>query len=130
MLKVIKTFEFCAGHFLPGYPGICKKNHGHNFKLEVGVCCKQLDELGMILDFSILKTMVNEVVIDKLDHEWLNGVEGLEQPTCENMVLWIVDLLEQKIDKSKIKGILSPILDLCLVRLWETSTSYCEWSTD
>ena len=66
----IKT-HFSGGHHLRDYPGSCEVPHGHNWKVKVTVRAKQLDNLGMGIDFKTLKLHVNKV-IDELDHCNLN----------------------------------------------------------
>ena len=66
----IKT-HFSGGHHLREYPGNCEKPHGHNWKVKVTVRVSELDELGMGMDFKVLKQQVNALV-DELDHCDLN----------------------------------------------------------
>lgn len=119
MLSITKLFEFEAAHFLPGYQGKCKNLHGHSYKLEVEISIKDKSFLKnfMIIDFSNFKDIVNNVVIDILDHSNLNEI--LSDPTAEKIVGWIVDSLSPIFNDKRIK--------LTRVRLWETSTSYVEW---
>jgi 6-pyruvoyltetrahydropterin/6-carboxytetrahydropterin synthase len=117
MLIITKRFEFCYGHRLPSHDGKCANQHGHNGILEIeiyGVPEKEGPKAGMIMDFGDLKKIVNEQVIEKLDHQYLNDLISFI-PTAENLVTWI-------------KNILFPFLPgLRRIRLYETSTSYCEW---
>lgn len=121
-----KVFEFEAAHNLPNYNGICKQLHGHRWKLEVSVihCSSfhngiELDEQQMIMDFSDLKQIVNKLIINRLDHSYINGVlNSSEQPTAEVMVEWIANQL---------KVALPEHIELYWLKLWETSTSYIEW---
>jgi 6-pyruvoyltetrahydropterin/6-carboxytetrahydropterin synthase len=119
MLTVTKRFEFEAAHRLPEYDGKCSRVHGHRFQLEIEVSGRVIDEgpkRGMILDFGDLKRIVQERVVEKLDHQYLNDLSDLSfVPTAENLVMWIVGELRYV------------LLGLFRVRLWETSTSYCEW---
>ncbi|MCG2745387.1 MAG: 6-carboxytetrahydropterin synthase, partial [Desulfobacteraceae bacterium] len=66
----IKT-HFAGAHHLREYPGNCEQPHGHNWKVQVTVRATELDELGMGIDFKVLKQKVNAVV-DELDHRDLN----------------------------------------------------------
>jgi 6-pyruvoyltetrahydropterin/6-carboxytetrahydropterin synthase len=116
MLTVTKLFEFEAGHHLPNYNGDCHKQHGHTFKLEVTISSNTMDNFtGMIIDFKDLKSIVQENVISFLDHSYLNDV--IDNPTSENIVLWIIQKLVDKMDHFILEK----------VRLYETSSSYCEW---
>ncbi len=121
MLSITKRFEFEAAHRLPEYDGRCNRVHGHRFQLEIEVWGPVVNEgpkRGMILDFGDLKRVVQERVVEKLDHQYLNDLSDLFSftPTAENLVMWIVEELRYV------------LLGLSRVRLWETSTSYCEWN--
>lgn len=123
-ITVTKMFEFEAAHWLPGYDGPCGKVHGHTYKLEISITGK-IGTKGMVVDFKFLKSIVEKHVIDKLDHTTINtmGTSAgdvhvlLKIPTAENMVLWIREQL-----LFYFSGMLTKI------RLYETSTSYVEWS--
>ena len=127
MICIAKIFKFSAGHWLPYHQGLCKGFHGHNFVLEIemkgdpkpyievnGVV---IEETGMIMDFGNLKRLVNEAIIEKLDHKTLNDV--FMNPTAENLVVWIRRQLRILLDKND--------MALNRIRLWETDTSYAEW---
>lgn len=115
-MKIIKTFLFDAAHNLPGYKGKCKELHGHTYKLEVGVEGKINKKTGMVFDFAELSKIVKEEVVEVYDHKYLN--DFFSNPTAEIMVEVIFKSL-----KKLIPGI-------CLVRLWETPTSYAELTTE
>jgi len=119
MLSVTKKFDFAYAHKLLGYDGKCKNLHGHTGHLEVELISTETTEKlcnynGMIIDFGDLKRLVNETVIDKLDHHYLN--DFIEIPTAENMVEWVVAELHNVFGYS-----------LQRVRIYETPTSYAEW---
>lgn len=124
-LTIIKHFEFEAAHRLPNYQGPCNQVHGHSYKLEIGVSGPVGLDSGMIMDFKALKDLVKDWIIDRLDHFYLNDVRVYDFPghcpTAENMVLWMVNTLTGRLK------VIDPSLELGLVRLWETSGSYCEW---
>lgn len=119
-LTVVKEFAFDAAHYLPGYPGLCQNLHGHRFVLKIGVSGEVNPISGMVCDFNKLKTIVQENIISRLDHQCLNEINirkfPSSLPTAELMVQWIVELFQMKE---------APMLEL--VQLWETPTSYCEW---
>ncbi len=123
-IMVVKQFSFDAAHHLPNHPGKCKNVHGHRWMLDVGVKSTSgyLNDAGMVIDFGDLKKIVNEHIIDKLDHQLINEVDAEcfpnECPTAEYMIGWIVFTLTDKLPKN---------CELALVRLWETPTSYAEW---
>ena len=120
MLSVTKRFEFEAAHHLPDYDGICQNLHGHSYKLEVEVGLQSfqgLSKTGIIIDFKLLKEIVNEKVISVYDHEDLN--EHFDNPTAENMVVWISHILWHEFKNHNI--------ELIKVNLYETSNSYVTW---
>ena len=122
MILVTKIFGFEACHHLPNYDGKCKNPHGHSYKLEVTVFGdinkeKGHPKEGMLIDFSVLKSIVNEKVVNRYDHQDLN--QFFEIPTAELMV--------EKIAYDLIPALpLGVYLKSC--KLWETSTSYAEWN--
>ena len=63
--------DFSSAHQLRGYRGKCENLHGHNWKVKVTVRVRELDKLGMGVDFKTLKQQVN-IVVDELDHRDLN----------------------------------------------------------
>jgi 6-pyruvoyltetrahydropterin/6-carboxytetrahydropterin synthase len=75
---------FCAAHLLRGYQGVCSKLHGHNWKVETRVACRELDSLGMGMDFHELKSLIAEATAE-LDHATLNEHEAFREanPTAE-----------------------------------------------
>ncbi len=90
----IKT-HFAGAHHLRDYPGDCEKPHGHNWKVRVTVKATELDELGMGIDFKVLKKHVNEV-IDTLDHRDLNEHPAFQDhnPSSEYIAVYIFDNLK------------------------------------
>jgi len=118
-MKITKIFTFEAAHHLPNYEGICANIHGHHYVLEVTIDGPVDYPKGMVMDFGELKDIVNEYVIDELDHTDLNTV--LDNPTAECLVQWIEDKLKKPLQNGANK--------LYSIRLWETPTSYATWGT-
>lgn len=117
---VTKIFEFEAGHHLPHYDGACHNVHGHSYKLEVtvGGSLKEVGpKQGMIMDFKDLKQLVEDKVISKYDHSDLN--KFFSNPTAEIIVSKIASDILAELPKD---------VYLFSCKLWETSTSYAEWS--
>jgi 6-pyruvoyltetrahydropterin/6-carboxytetrahydropterin synthase len=83
---LLKKFEFDAAHNLINYHGKCEKLHGHTYKLVVKLE-GQPDDEGMIYDFTELKKIVNDKIISKFDHAYLNDI--IKQPTAENIAIYV-----------------------------------------
>jgi 6-pyruvoyltetrahydropterin/6-carboxytetrahydropterin synthase len=95
MLAEIATeYEFCAAHYLPFVPEHhkCRRLHGHNYKLRV-IVSGEVNEQGMVLDFFDVDAVVKPLLDGLVDHRCLNDVEGLENPTAENIAAWFVERL-------------------------------------
>lgn len=103
-------FRFSASHLLPHYDGPCKRLHGHNYLVQVTLAGRPQPKDGMIRDFDEVKRTVWAEVLSKLDHHHLNDI--VENPTAENLVLWVWERL-------------APMLPgLKELKIWETE-EYC-----
>lgn len=114
--KLTKSFVFDACHYLPYHDRKCKFLHGHTYHMDITVKNKVLQETGMVMDFGELKKIVQEEVLDKFDHGFLN--EYIDYPTCEIMISWIWQVLSKRL-----KGIDS-------IKVWETDGSCCELTSE
>jgi 6-pyruvoyltetrahydropterin/6-carboxytetrahydropterin synthase len=141
-IRITKEFSFETGHALYGYDGKCKNVHGHSYKLSVTVIGVPISDksnvkFGMVIDFSDLKKIVKEEIVDHFDHatvfnETTPHIELANelisrghhvilvdyQPTSENMV---VDFAQ------KIKNRLPISVTLHSLKLQETDTSFAQW---
>jgi 6-pyruvoyltetrahydropterin/6-carboxytetrahydropterin synthase len=99
-IEILKRFDFEAAHNLPKYHGKCQNLHGHSYELIVGIK-SQTDQSGISVDTTKIKQIVNEKIIDRLDHSHLNRL--LENPTMENIVMWIFNQLKTDLPISSIK---------------------------
>ncbi len=142
VIRLTKEFSFEAAHSLEGYDGLCREIHGHSYRLFVTVKGEperntESPKLGMVMDFGILKRIVNEQIVERLDHAFImrNTPEAQEvnevlsfrfskivltdyQPTCENM---LADFAERLLEA------LPDDIELYSLKLHETATSYAEW---
>ena len=95
-MRVRRSFDFEAAHFLPHHPGKCRDLHGHSYDLIVTVDRPVDPESGLAIDFSELKQVVRREVIDRVDHKSLNDL--LDNPTAERIAVWIWDRLAGPLD--------------------------------
>lgn len=116
-VRLSKTFHFEAAHDLPTFPKDhkCRRLHGHSFRFEVVVAGEVEPAKGYLIDYGDIKRLA-EPIVARLDHRYLNEIEGLANPTSENIAKWIWDHLEPSL----------PMLKSIIVH--ETCTSACEFS--
>lgn len=141
-IRITKQFSFETGHALYGYDGKCKNVHGHSYRLDVTVIGSPITDssnvkYGMVIDFSDLKKIAKEEIVDVFDHATVfnKNTPHVElarelksrghnvllvdyQPTSEMMV---IDFAE------KIKRRLPENIKLHSLKLQETATSFAEW---
>lgn len=88
--EIVKSFRFEAAHHLPSFPEghPYRRLHGHSFRVEIALRAAPSGPHGWIVDFAEVEAALGEVRA-RLDHGFLNDVEGLEQPTLENIALYI-----------------------------------------
>ena len=106
-MRLDVEFYFAAAHRLPRYEGPCFRLHGHNYKFFIGLEGEVDPATGMIIDFDDLSKAVNERVIKKLDHHFLNDLIPLS--TAENISVWIWEQLAPHLP------------GLCQIELFETT---------
>lgn len=114
-VEITRDFKFDSAHNLLNYDGKCKNLHGHTYFLSVSIKKRINKETGMVMDFSILNKMVNEHIIEEFDHNYINDVMK-ENPTAENMLIWIWERLEKI---ALLKGISK-------IKIWESPESSAE----
>lgn len=113
-MEIFKEFTFEAAHRLPYVPAghKCARLHGHSYRVEIHVRGPIDPTLGWIVDFADLRNAFDPLRA-RLDHYYLNEIEGLENPTSERLARWIWDRLKPSL----------PLLLKVVVR--ETCTSGC-----
>ena len=131
MFEVRVEAEFAAAHFLRDYNGKCENLHGHNYKIYAHVKGFELNEGGMLFDFSKLKNALR-YVCKKLDHTNLNDFDIFQQnPSAERIAMFIYDSLinelkKEGLDLSYSANKTSPTL--FAVDVFETATSRARYS--
>lgn len=116
MYEVAIRKRFAAAHQLRGYGGKCENLHGHNWIVEVGVEGASLDDVGLLLDFNILKGHVDDV-LEELDHKYLNDHDWFKtrNPSSENLARYLHEQISARIN--------SPGLAVTFLRVWESEDS-------
>lgn len=141
-IRITKQFSFETGHALHGYDGKCKNIHGHSYRLDVTVIGKPVaDEsnpkCGMVIDFSDLKKIAKDEIVDVFDHATVfnKNTPHLElatllserdhdvilvdyQPTTEMMVIDFAEKISKRLPEN---------ISLFSIKLQETESSFAEW---
>ena len=141
-IRLTKEFSFESAHALEGYDGKCRHIHGHSYRLYVTIIGEPISDsvnpkYGMVMDFGELKRLVNEEIVDRMDHalvmrctdsaDEVNMVlsEGFGnvvlvdyQPTCENMLVDFAERISRRLPAG---------VALHSLKMHETATSYAEW---
>jgi 6-pyruvoyltetrahydropterin/6-carboxytetrahydropterin synthase len=132
MYLVTKRIDFCYGHRLRDYDGVCKHPHGHNAIVEIDVRTDRLDRRNMVADFSDIKRIVKGWIDRELDHKMIlreddplvKPLEALGEPIYKLESNPTVERIAKLIfDKSREQG-----LDVLTVRVWETPTSFAAYA--
>lgn len=118
-MEIFKSFTFEAAHRLPNVPTghKCARLHGHSYQVTVFVTGQPDKESGWVIDFGDIKAACKPIR-EALDHRYLNDIEGLENPTSENIAHWIWQRLK------------SGLPQLAKVEIRETCTSGCIYTGD
>ncbi len=120
-LKVVT--DFASAHTLRDYPGACSRMHGHNWKVELEAVATQLDDVGMGVDFKVMKQAARDVG-SKLDHQYLNELEPFKNinPTAENIAAYMYKEISARINSDTIK--------VTALTLWETERACVRYSEE
>lgn len=119
MVLITKEFTFDAAHHLHAYNGKCHELHGHTYRLQVSVRARP-NAIGLGLDFGVIKQIVQEHVVQKLDHHYLNRVLPPMNTTAENMIVWMYEQIDAALTAQENVAQLERLI------LWETPTSSVE----
>lgn len=121
---VSKEFTFDAAHHLHAYEGKCKNLHGHTYTVVFGISGYP-DEIGLVIDFGDIKQIWKEHIEIYLDHRYLNEMLPAMNTTAENMVVWLFEQMEQRLQSEAYRDRYNGAR-VEFVRLFETPTSYAE----
>ncbi|MGB5301780.1 MAG: 6-carboxytetrahydropterin synthase QueD [Gemmatimonadota bacterium] len=118
-MEIWKEFSFDAAHLLPNVPEghKCRRLHGHTYTVRVFVRGEPDENVGWIIDFADIKEAFDPIR-ERLDHYYLNEIEGLENPTAEMLARWIWQRLAPRLD------------GLSRIEIQETCTSGCTYEGD
>ena len=132
MFRVSKEIWFCYGHRLLNYNGKCANLHGHNGKAVITIESPELDNLGMVVDFTLVKKLLGQWIDAHLDHKMILHKDDpiipelmrlgepfmviAENPTAENIAKMIY---EQAVSQN---------LPVTEVTLWETENSFATYT--
>ncbi|MCH3923767.1 MAG: 6-carboxytetrahydropterin synthase [Bacteroidales bacterium] len=141
-IRITKEFHFEMSHCLNNYDGLCKNIHGHSYKLFITLLGTPNTDVndsgyGMVMDFTKLKKIVTEQILDDFDHSiviekhspYIEAIKNIDtrknivdfQPTCENLVIYFKERIEKCLPKN---------VSLYKVVLFETMTSQAEWNIE
>lgn len=97
-MEIYKEFSIEAAHRLPNVPEghKCARLHGHSFRVAIYVAGPVGETSGWVMDYGDIKKAFKPIY-EQLDHHYLNEVEGLENPTSENLARWIWDKLKPRL---------------------------------
>ena len=115
--EVMIERNFSSAHQLRGYRGKCENLHGHNYKIEIYARGRELNEIGLLVDFVDLKQAADELVT-YLDHKNLNELEPFvkeQNPSAENLARFCLEKLADKLNDDRV--------EIYKVRCFETPSS-------
>ncbi len=113
MYQLVVQVSFCGAHFLRDYEGPCANLHGHNYRVEVRISGRELDNAGMLVDFKKVKQTVEDI-LRPFDHRVTNDIPPFDRmnPTAENMARFVHESLTEALGPSG--------LTVDCVGVWET----------
>ncbi len=122
--EVMIERNFSSAHQLRGYKGKCENLHGHNYKIEIYARGRELNNIGLLVDFVELKEAADDLVT-YLDHKNLNELEPFvteQNPSAENVARFVLERLAARIDDDRVK--------IYKVRCFETPTSVATYEVE
>lgn len=125
MFEIKVSAEFEAAHRIAGYPGKCDRLHGHSWIVEASVVGHQLDELGMLVDFKLVKGYLRDL-LETLDHRFLNELPAFverQNPTAENIAQYIYNEMKKA-------EFFNENVKLKHIQVWESPKSSVTYTED
>ena len=124
MHEVMIEMSFSSAHALRGYQGKCENTHGHNYRVEVYVRGRELNNIGLLIDFKDLKAATKKVV-DYLDHKNINELPPFDveiNPSAEEMAAFFLREVGRQVNDDRAQ--------VYKVRVWETDTCAATYTID
>ncbi|MCA1565541.1 MAG: 6-carboxytetrahydropterin synthase QueD [Acidobacteria bacterium] len=124
MFEVMIERNFSSAHQLRGYKGKCENLHGHNYKIEIFARGRELDHIGLLVDFGDLKTAADDIVT-YLDHRNINELPPFDaelNPSAENLARYILERVAARVGDERVQ--------VYKVRCYETPTSVATYQID
>lgn len=115
MLSIFIEYSIDAAHWLPNVPEghKCGRMHGHRYDIRIEIS-GEIGPIGWIIDYADARAIIDPA-IETLDHAELNKIPGLENPTCENIVVWL-------------QGLLLSLPAISKIEVRETARAGCVWT--
>ncbi|MBA3713574.1 MAG: 6-carboxytetrahydropterin synthase QueD [Pyrinomonadaceae bacterium] len=124
MFEVMIERNFSSAHQLRGYQGKCENLHGHNYRIEIFARGRELDNIGLLVDFGELKSAADEIV-QYLDHRNINELPPFDKelnPSAENLARYILEHVARRVGDDRVQ--------VYKVRCFETPTSVATYQLD
>lgn len=139
VFRIAKEFSFDMAHMLDRHDGKCKNLHGHTYKLQVevvGDLHQAGEKSGMVMDYSDLKAIVKTHILDEMDHAFIYDTTSERETKVAKLLQDLnsktfgmpVRTTAEQMAKFIFERLQAVGLPVSLIRLWETPTSYCEYS--
>lgn len=115
MFTVFKDYTFSAGHAIRGHTRGCQNLHGHNYRVRIFVAAERLDALGMVIDFTDLKTIA-DAVLGGFDHRVINEIPPFDvrNTTAELLAEFVHEEVSKRLPEGRTAR---------RIEVWETETS-------
>jgi len=132
MYRVTKRLDFCYGHRLLNYDGVCKHLHGHNAMVEIDIAAEVLDGLDMVVDFSYIKRVVKAWIDRELDHKMILRYDDplVEILRAQGEPIYTIDAnpTAERLARLIFETVRDLGFNVSAVRLWETPGSCASWT--